>query len=45
MPEFGRFEFPSEEEIKLRGPGQCFQCDRRATEMDKQNVYVEDISR
>ena len=42
MPEFGRFEFPSEEETKLRGSSQCFQCDRRATEMDKQNVYVED---
>ena len=42
MPEFGKFEFPSEEEMKLRGPGQCFQCDRRAVEKDKQNVYVED---
>ena len=42
MPEFGRFEFPSEEETQLRGPGQCFQCDRREVEMDKQNVYVED---
>ena len=33
-PEFGRFEFPSVEEVKVRGPGECYQCDRRKEEME-----------
>ena len=41
-PEFRRFEVPSPEEIELRRPGKCYQCDRRTQELRKNNgiVYV-----
>ena len=40
IPEFGRFELPSEEEIKLRGPGKCYQCDKLDKSLDDENAVV-----
>ena len=38
--EFGRFEYPSEEETRLREAGQCLLCDRRRDKMEAERLEV-----
>ena len=41
-PEFGRFEYPSKEETRLREAGQCLLCERRR---DKLGTFMAQVDK
>ena len=40
QPKFGRFQFPDRENIEIRGPGQCYLCDKRKEDIENRNEVV-----
>ena len=42
QPEFGRFPFPDKANIEIRGPGECYLCDKRRKEIEDRNEIVGD---
>ena len=39
-PESGQFSFPDKANIKIRGPGKCYLCDKRSQEIEDRNEIV-----
>ena len=40
QPEFGRFPFPDKDTIKIKGPGECYLCDKRNKANEDRNEIV-----
>ena len=39
-PESGQFSFPDKANIEIRGPGECYLCDKRSQEIEDRNEIV-----